>query len=167
MNMDGTGVTQVSTLSGQHNYFEVVDNNVYSIWSTPGNSNGSAIYRSPLDFSTNTAISTVEYCMFLDAAPDGATCLRSKRDIAGSGTLPQNVYILQSDGSGETKLTTCAGTTEWAGYARYSPDGTKVMYTKGTQAPAQSDLYSINSNGTGDTRITNTASFDEWICDWR
>jgi Concanavalin A-like lectin/glucanases superfamily/Domain of unknown function (DUF5050) len=166
MNMDGSGVTQVSSFAnGQCNYFKVVGSSVYGVWATAGNSNGSRIYSASVNFSTISTISSVEYCMFDDASPDGNTCIRSRLDNTGSGQLPQNIYVLKTDGTGETKLSQFTGTNQSCDWAKYSPDGARVAY--GVSDQSQTDIYIINSDGTGNTQITNTSGYDEWPCDWR
>lgn len=164
MNLDGSGITQVSTQTGQHNYFKVVDTAVYYVRSTAGDVNGSAIYRSPLDFATNTLISSIEYCMFNDAAPDGATCTRSRLDNTGSAALPQNIHVLHTDGSGERQLSQFTGETA-CDFSRYSPDGSRIAYA--VWNPDESDIYVIGLDGTNNRRITNTTGVNEWPTDWR
>ncbi len=160
MNMDGSGQIQVSTQSGQHNYFKVVGDTVYYILSSSGNSNASNIYKAPLNFATTTAITTQQYCMFYDASPDAKTCIRQRKDASDAA---YGLYLVKTDGSGETQLTPF--TSGGCSYARYSLDGTKVIYQYSNST--QVDIYMINLDGTNNTQITNTTSLNEWPTDWR
>lgn len=80
------------------------------------------------------------------SAPAGGTLLI---------TINGNLHLIRPDGTGLRRLTTGGG----IGDADFSPDGTKIAFTKG--AKPSRDLYLMNADGTGVRRLTNTPTRDE------
>ena len=81
----------------------------------------------------------------------GKLLFRSSRD--GN----EEVYRMNADGTGQTRLTNNAA---FDGYGAWSPDGTKVAFL--SRRDNNWEVYSMNADGTNQTRLTNTAS-DEGI----
>jgi len=86
--------------------------------------------------SSNSQISNVDW------HPDG-TRLISVLFAATTG-LDFDLYEIQADGSGTTRLTTSG--TAWNG--RYSPDGSRIVFREGAQVPSYS-LTVVNADGSG------------------
>lgn len=66
------------------------------------------------------------------------------------------VYIMNADGSGQTRLTFDRGTDA---SPVLSPDQTKIAFVS-TRSNPQGDIYTMNADGSGVTRITNTTAFN-------
>ena len=80
-------------------------------------------------------------------APDGrqiAVCGSEKWDA------PQDLYVMNLDGSGLTNLTDSSGHES---HVAWSPDGQRLVYSQRT-GQSGSDLYLINRDGSGQQRLT-------------
>jgi WD40-like Beta Propeller Repeat len=60
----------------------------------------------------------------------------------------KGVYVIDPDGTGETKLTATQRPT--AGPLSWSPDSTRIAVSRG------GDIYSVRADGTGETRLTTS-----------
>ena len=67
----------------------------------------------------------------------------------------QDVHIMNSDGTGITRLNNIN-----SGYARWSPDGTRILYVN---YPESETLYIMNADGSNKTRLGN---FDQAANDY-
>jgi Tol biopolymer transport system component len=68
---------------------------------------------------------------------------------------------MNADGSDRRKLSEGRG---WDGLARYSPDGSRIVFTGGRTGQAGSDYYEIfvmKSNGTDIVQITDTTAWEQ------
>ena len=73
-----------------------------------------------------------------------------------------DIYTMRSDGGGLTKLT---DDNIYEHYATWSPDGTKIVYTRTKNfddADYGSDVFVMNADGTGQTRLTDWQGFDSF-----
>ena len=79
----------------------------------------------------------------------------------------QGLYLIHSDGSGGLRrLTTLPATSNWQELARYSPDGSLIVYTEyrgshvlrnhqdGRVVAEQSALFTVRPDGTGVRQLT-------------
>jgi hypothetical protein len=85
-----------------------------------------------------------------DWAPDGSKiAFDSSRD--GNG----EIYVMNPDGSGQTRLT---NNTAHDGDPAWSPDGSKIAFT--SERDGSLEIYVMNADGTNQTRITDDSQDD-------
>ena len=63
-----------------------------------------------------------------------------------------NLYIVNSDGTGEKQLTS-VGVDVWAALPSWSPDGSRIAFA--SYRTGQAQIYIMNSNGSNQTLLTN------------
>jgi len=92
----------------------------------------------------------------------------------GSDLSDAEVYIMDADGSGKTKITnTPEGTTPFGAGSwdpEWSPDGAKIAFTsnRGSRAKydSYSDIYTMDADGSDVAQVTNLPG-DEQYPDWQ
>ena len=113
-------------------------------------------------------------------SPDGRQILFDSNRAQPGPTPPSNndVYKMNRDGSGITRLTTNAGNglpgSATDQLAQFSPDGTKIVFDtnrhRDPEPPpngtANSEVYTMNPDGSGERRVTNQPGTDQ-RCDWQ
>ena len=72
-----------------------------------------------------------------------------------------DIWIVNADGTGETRLTNNLAFDEDPGW---SPDGTKIAFD--TDRDGNFETYAMNADGTNQTRLTNDPAADERP-DWK
>src|SRR3972149_3275713 len=65
------------------------------------------------------------------------------------------IYAMNADGSGQTRLTNNAA-TEYG--PAWSPDGTKIAFW--SDRDGNWEVYAMNADGSGQTRLTNNSAWD-------
>ncbi len=68
---------------------------------------------------------------------------------AGSGGQDTDIFIMNADGSGQTRLTT---SPEPEQYPSFSSDGTKIVFTRGSSPK----IFVMNVDGSSQTELTST-----------
>jgi len=100
------------------------------------------------DNLTRLTQGSAQYCC-LAWSPDGAKIAFSS--LSGERW---DIYVMNSDGSGETRLT-----TERTGRSpSWSPDASQIVFQ--SDAPGSSEIYVMNSDGSQQTRLTNNNMFN-------
>jgi len=86
-------------------------------------------------------------------------------DPAPNNALFSDLYVMNSDGTGQTRLNNEAGASFWGGV--WSPDGTQVVFSKGdaTTENNETSLYLMNADGTNQTQLTNLPG-SEYRASW-
>jgi Tol biopolymer transport system component len=79
---------------------------------------------------------------------DGKIVFESARDG------DPEVYVMNADGSGQTRLTTNPGFLD--GVATWSPNGTKIAYQVCPQFGNDCEIFVMNPDGTGKTNVSNS-----------
>ena len=99
-----------------------------------------------------------------DWSADGAKIVFEASDKA---SMKSNIYVMNADGSGQTRLTNVPG-GEWDYHYSpdWSPDGSKIAFQFSTDEILNSgssnwEIYVINADGTGQANLTNDPSSDE------
>jgi Tol biopolymer transport system component len=95
---------------------------------------------------------------FPDFSPDGSRIVFTAKP-AGSPT--RDIYVVGSDGSGLTQLT--SGSVDNA-YPAFSPDGTKIAFT--SRRTGTSQVWVMNADGTNQTQLTFDAQPKDQVPDW-
>jgi len=87
-------------------------------------------------------------------SPDGTRiAFTSARgyDLVGNPTF--EIYVMNADGSGQTRLTNNPGSYVEDRSPTWSPDGTRIAFTRGG---LYGSIYAMNSNGSGQTELTGS-----------
>ncbi len=112
-------------------------------------------------------------------SPDGRKIAFMAQEPGASGLDPDyNIYVMNADGSGITKLTDGPGTE---GFPDWSPDGTQIAFSSTQDDCSNTDdpdclstgdlgpfyaLFVMNADGSGQTRLTDGfAQFMDWSPD--
>jgi hypothetical protein len=79
----------------------------------------------------------------------GKIVFASERDGGGSN-YPTNIYVMNVDGSNQTRLT-----TEGAANPAWSPDRTQIAFTSFHDGFRKSNIYVMNADGSNEIRLTS------------
>ncbi len=169
INYDGTGKIALTNFYAQGKSGDWVNINYNatklcyykqtSSWSPDGE-----IYTSNIDFSgevrlTNNSMND----NFPKFSPSGNKIVFTRETAALSGI--SNVFVMNSDGTGATQLTSFTTTGQVCSTPIWSPDGQKITYT--VYDGTQNDIWMMNADGTSKLNITNTSGYNEITSDWK
>lgn len=102
--------------------------------------------------------------------PDGRVLFVSNRDPANltAATINDNIYIMNGDGTGVTRLTnvtyTGAPNTFVNNHPRMKPNSKRIAFT--STRDGNTDIYMMNPDGTGEVRLTDVPAEDahpDWL----
>src|SRR5882724_617030 len=88
----------------------------------------------------------------------------SKLIFASNRDGSMQIYLMNGDGSGVTRLTYSGANDD---FPRWSPNGTKILFQSDRDHPdtGYMDIYVMNSDGSGVTRLTNDPN-DDGMASW-
>ena len=113
--------------------------------------------------SSNAAGNTTIGSRGMALTPNGAQLVISIPSGAGL-----DLYLYNTSGVGApVPLTTDGGTSGVFNLGPdVSPDGTRILFQRGTAVAGSSEIYMMNLNGTGAANVTNSAGVDEGSPSW-
>jgi subtilisin-like proprotein convertase family protein len=88
-------------------------------------------------------------------SPDGSKFLYVKDST-------QQIFVCNTDGSGQTQLTTTSATHA---SPSWSPDGTRITWNRDLDMASPAEIWVMNADGSAPTRLTAPA-VDDWSPDW-
>ena len=104
--------------------------------------------------------------------PNGLNIVYSDSEPDSSGTNVMNIYLMNADGTGRTKITSNTGPSPTYFSPYISPDGKKIVYTSNRRREVTNhlfiingtdtlwsyltDVYTCNIDGSHEQRITNS-----------
>lgn len=147
--LDGSGLTQVTFGDGTHPQWDPTGTGIAFSCETGrnvclANADGSAVVN-----LTSGGNGTSSYPSW---TPDGRIVFMSTRDIP-AGRFASEIYIMNADGSGITRLTD-SNEEAYNAYPRVSPDGSQIVFESNRDVPTGSELYVMNIDGSEVRRIT-------------
>ncbi|MCQ1536672.1 PGF-pre-PGF domain-containing protein [Methanosarcina sp. KYL-1] len=110
------------------------------------NSDGSGLITIPNGFLTSCTQSWQSQVW----SPDGSKILYSS-DESGN----EDIYIINADGTGKTRLTTDAGDEH---DPRFSPDGSRILFVSGWGG--NSDIWVMDADGSNKVQLTTDTAYD-------
>ena len=99
-----------------------------------------------------------------DWSPDGSQIVFFR---LAHGDPRSDIYVVNVDGSGRTRLTDTPKRWEWS--PTFSPNGQRIAFGRGQgpRAVDQADLFSMAVDGTDEQRLTDTGRLDEIWFTWQ
>ena len=91
-------------------------------------------------------------------SPDGSLVVWA-RSVVGDQNF--DIWVMHADGTNQTQLTTAP---ELEGAPVWSPDGTKIAFTR--LIGAWTDIFVMNADGSGVVNLTHTTDADEGTPSW-
>lgn len=82
----------------------------------------------------------------------------STRNGAGTDSIYDDIYTMNPDGTGITRLTT---SSDYDGAPSWSPDGGRIIFESWRDTGRNHEIYVMDSDGNNQTNISNNAAADE------
>jgi hypothetical protein len=101
-----------------------------------------------------------------DVSPDGSRIAFTRGGSSATGCYGRCVYVMNSDGSGVTQVTSFPSSplseSRYDNNPRWSPDGQWLVFVRWNQntSPPQWDVYKVRPDGTGLTALTTHGEAD-------
>ena len=132
-----------ATFPGQNGKIAFAQSDIYVI-----NPDGSGRTR----LTSDSCAGSFPENVFPRWSPDGRRIVyASLRPRAIDACGQYDVFVMNADGSGQTRLTSTVDVDESP--SSWSPDGSKILVTRG--ASTEAAVYVMNADGTGEVRLTD------------
>jgi RHS repeat-associated protein len=122
-----------------------------------------ASVKSPISIWPSRGIDQKEAVMdfFFASMPQAGS---SKIAFASNRDGSMQIYVMNGDGSGQTRLTYSGANDD---YPRWSPNGAKILFQSDRDNPSTGymDIYAMNADGSGVTRLTSDPN-DDSMATW-
>lgn len=165
LNLDGSG------------YRQLTDNDIidtYPAWSPDDNSLAYLSFRDTMDIYEMSLLGESSTNLLYDSGSHDADIDWVGGKIAF--TANSSIWLMNSDGTGPTRLTSPPRAGEWGSVnlpfgdydPRISPDGSKVVFERledDDSAHGNYDIYVVNSDGTGENALTETG-YSQGLVSW-
>lgn len=101
-------------------------------------------------------------------SPDGTTIAYRRSDASSGYSGPENLYVMNGDGSDVRKLTDNSTSDERLLHFAWSPEGDQLVYSASENwaTDQNTDLFVVPVSG-GTTRRLTTSEDGEMVLDWR
>jgi Tol biopolymer transport system component len=151
INMDGTGLRQVSPDSDPNSFFFYDDG---PTWSPDGSkiafTRNAVLHVINADGTGLTALPNDEASSHPDWSPDGTRLAYTSQSDDG------NVFVRDADGSNPVALT---ATPDFDNIARWSPDSRRIVFCRVVNDD-HFELFIVNDDGTGEFRLTTPGAHE-------
>ena len=171
INSDGTGKTKMTNFAAQNLHtqssfcFTKDTTKIFYYKQSPSSSPTGEIYSANIDFSGETRLTNNSaWDGQPRVSPDGTKVAFVRCDNADGYSYPYNIYVMNSDGTGVSKLTAATG-SQFCIDPVWSPDGSKIIYS--FNDGVQTDIYFMNADGSAKQNLTITPAYNERVCDWK
>lgn len=158
MNPDGTGQTPLPNTSGGYYPSLSPDGTKVAYTAQPGSEMGMPmkIFVMNLDGTDLTPLTnSVDGNWHPVWSSDGTKiAFVSDRDRDANNGAVISIYMMNADGSGQTRLTH----GPYDDYPTWSPDGTKIAFHSWRPDNYNTDIFVVNTDGIGLTRLTTTGN---------
>ena len=152
MNPDGTNQTRLTNYTNHDMQAAWSPNGSKILFSSYRDGTGGDIYTMNADGSNVTRLTSIQ-----QATGDPSWSPDSTKIVFRGGLY--QIYVMNADGTNQTRLTNDYPVVY--GWPMFSPDGSKIIYTKGTTGDENSvEIYMMNENGTNQTNMTNNSALD-------
>jgi Tol biopolymer transport system component len=160
MNADGSGRKQLAEGNGP-SWSPDAARIVYTVY--PANEEGS-LFVMNADGSRQRDLkpSVLEKVFALGPADEEPAWSPDGKKIAFASEDDGEIYAMNVDGSGRTRLTDIPGYDHWP--PTWSPDGTRIAFT--SEDKEEAEIYVMNSDGSGLTRLSDDPAYDAFPA-WR
>jgi YD repeat-containing protein len=110
----------------------------------------------PIELSSSNDASDGSFDLLTMPMPQAGS---SRIVFASNRGGSMQIYLMNGDGSGQTRLTYSGANDE---HPRWSPDGSKILFQsdRDNAATGYMDIYVMNANGSGVTRLTSDPNDD-------
>ena len=159
MNSDGSGRERLAG-GNWPSWSPDAERIVYTVYSA--NEGRLVVMNADGSAQRNLGPSVLQRLLALGAADEEPAWSPDGEKIAFASEDDGEIYAMNADGSGRTRLTDIPGYDHWP--PTWSPDSTRIAFTSEDKKGAE--IYVMNADGSGLTRLTDDPAYDAFPA-WR